>query len=117
MFLSRRGHIRAASLVLVIGVWVLLTGGAGTSGGLHGPAFSAYVVPVMCAGLLLGFRAAIWTTAATVVAGLAMLLAETRGFLPVSAGSFTPLGLLITQITLLVLVVVLLHLSTRNIRE
>src|SRR5215813_12233408 len=62
----RRGYIRAASLIIVIGVWLLLTAGAGTSGGLHGPAFSAYVVPVMFSGLLLGFRAASWTTAATV---------------------------------------------------
>src|SRR5262245_7216201 len=117
LLVVRRGHIRAASLMIVIGVWLLLTAGAGTSGGLHGPAFSAYVVPVMCAGLLLGFRAAIWTTAATVAAGTAMLLAETRGFLPVSSGSFTPLGLFITQITILVLVVTLLHLSTRSVRE
>src|SRR5262249_4881538 len=113
----RCAHTGAASLRIVVGVWLLVTAGAGTSGGLHGPVFSSYVVPVMCAGLLLGFRAAIWTTAATVAAGLAMLVAETRGLLPVSAGSFTPLGLFITQITLLVLVVTLLHLSTRSIRE
>jgi PAS domain S-box-containing protein len=117
MFLSRRGHVRAASLVLVVGVWVLLTVAASTAGGLHGPAFSAYVVPVMCAGLLLGFRAAIWTTVATAGSGLLMLVAETRGFLPGSSGSFTPVGLFITHITLLILVVALLHLSTRAIRE
>src|SRR5215471_7752179 len=117
LLVVRRGHTRAASLMIVVGVWLLLTAGAGTSGGLHGPAFSAYVVPVMCAGLLLGFRAAIWTTVATVGAGLGMLVAETRGLLPVSAGSFTPLGLFITQVTLLVLIVALLHLSTRSIRE
>jgi two-component system cell cycle sensor histidine kinase/response regulator CckA len=117
LLLTRRGQIRAASLIIVVGVWLLLTAGAATAGGLHGPAFSAYVVPVMCAGLLLGFRAAIWTTGASASAGLVMLWAETQGYLPVSSGTFTPLGLFITQITLLVLVVVLLHLSTRSIRE
>src|SRR5215467_10045078 len=95
IFLSRRGQVRAAGMVLVIGVWMLLTAGASTAGGLHGPAFSAYVVPVMCAGLLLGFRAAIWTTVATAGAGLLMLIAESRGFLPGSSGSFTPVGLFI----------------------
>jgi PAS domain S-box-containing protein len=117
IFLIGRGRVWAASLSLVVGVWVLLTAGACTAGGLHGPAFSAYVIPVMCAGLLLGFRAAIWTTAATVAAGFLMLLAETRGLLPGSSGSFTPLGLFITHVTLLILVVALLHLSTRAIRE
>jgi PAS domain S-box-containing protein len=117
LFLIRLGRVRAASMILVVGVWVLLTAAACTAGGLHGPAFSAYVIPVMCAGFLLGFRAAIWTTAATVAAGVLMLLAETRGLLPGSSGSFTPLGLFITHVTLLILVVALLHLSTRAIRE
>src|SRR6516225_4478976 len=92
LVLARRGRVRLSSLIIVVGVWLLLTAAAGTAGGLHGPAFSAYVIPVMCAGLLLGFRAAIWTTMAAAGAGLLMLVAETRGHLPASSGSFTPLG-------------------------
>jgi PAS domain S-box-containing protein len=46
-----------------------------------------------------------------------MLVAETRGYLPGTSGSFTPAGLFITHVTLLILVVTLLHLSTRAIRE
>jgi PAS domain S-box-containing protein len=115
--LVRRGRIREASFIIVVSVWLLLTAAATTAGGLHGPAFSAYVIPVMCAGLLLGFRAAIWTTGATICAGLFMLLAETRGFLPISSAPFTTPGLFITHATLLILVVALLRLSTHTISE
>jgi two-component system cell cycle sensor histidine kinase/response regulator CckA len=117
LLLTHRGHVRAASLIIVIGGWILLTAWAGTAGGLHAPVFSSYVIPVMCAALLLGFRAAIWTTAATLGTGLFMLLAETRGLLSAPLWSRTPLLLLTNWVFLLVVVVVLLYLSTHSIRE
>jgi hypothetical protein len=37
IFLNRRGQVRAASIVLVVGVWILLTAGACTAGGFTAP--------------------------------------------------------------------------------
>jgi PAS domain S-box-containing protein len=71
----------------------------------------------MCAGLLLGYRATLWTGIATVGAGVALIVTESEGLLPQAAGPFSPFALFATRILFLLLVGALLHLAMHGINE
>jgi two-component system, cell cycle sensor histidine kinase and response regulator CckA len=115
--LMRRGLVRLASYLFVSGLWLALTLAAVTGGGLRAPAFAGFVIPIMCAGLLLGYRATWWTLAATVVAGAVLVVTENQGLLPQATGPFSPFALFATRIIFLVLVGALLHLAMHGINE
>ena len=80
MVMMRRGAVRLASTITVWGFWLSLFAAAIT-GGLHSTGFRNYILPGAIAGLLLGQRAAIMTAALSILAGLGMWFAETRGFI------------------------------------
>jgi PAS domain S-box-containing protein len=115
--LMRRGLVKAGSYLLVASLWIGLTVAAMTGGGVRAPAFAGYAVPLMCAGLLLGYRATLWTGIATVGAGVALIVTEGEGLLPQAAGPFSPFALFATRILFLLLVGALLHLAMHGINE
>ena len=78
----RFGYIRFASVTTVLGIWVLLTLAAITNGGVRSPAFNGYLIVLLCAGVLLGRRAAIGVAGISIVAGLAMVVVSQAGALP-----------------------------------
>jgi len=72
---------------------------------------------MMCAGLLLGYRATAWTVIATVAAGVALIATEDQGLLPEPTGPFSPFALFATRIIFLLFVGALLHLAMHGISE
>jgi len=98
-------------------LWLALTAAAVTGGGLRAAAFGGYVIPIMCAGLLLGYRATLWTMAATFAAGVVLLVIEKQGLLPQPAGPFSPVALFATRTIFLMLVGALLLLAMHGINE
>jgi two-component system cell cycle sensor histidine kinase/response regulator CckA len=114
--LMRRGNVRSGSYLFVSCLWLALTVAAVTGGGLRAPAFGGYVIPIMCAGLLLGYRATLWTIAGTVAIGLVLIAAENQG-LPQPVGPFSPLALFATRIIFIILVGALLTLAMHGINE
>jgi PAS domain S-box-containing protein len=115
--LMRHGRVRAGSYLFVSSLWLALTLAALTGGGLRAPAFAGYVIPVMCAGLLLGYRATWWTLAATAAVGVILIVTENEGALRQASGPFSPFGLFATRILFLVVVAALLHLAMHGINE
>jgi PAS domain S-box-containing protein len=115
--LMRRGLVRAGSYLFVAGLWIVLTLGAVTGGGVRAPAFAGYTIPLMCAGLLLGYRATMWTGIATVSAGVVLIVIEGEGLLPQAAGPFSPFALFATRMIFLLLVGALLHLAMHGMNE
>ena len=81
MVMMRRGAVRLASTITVWGFWLSLSAAAVITGGLHSTGFRNYILPVIVAGLLLDQRAAIMTAALSILAGLGMWFAETRGLI------------------------------------
>jgi GAF domain-containing protein len=89
--LMRQGLVRAASVMLVTVFWLLLaTVSVLTGSGVHAPALVAIVVPVLVAGLLLGWRAGFALAAMSITLGFALLIAETNGLIVYDPSSTTP---------------------------
>jgi PAS domain S-box-containing protein len=82
-WLMRRGHVRFASTMLVIGLWIAFTIFLFLAGGMTSIIGTFYLAGTVIAGLLLGMRAAQIYAAACLLAGLvAAMIEATLGPLP-----------------------------------
>jgi PAS domain S-box-containing protein len=90
LWLNDRGQVRAASVLLVAGLWCLFAGLTATRGGVAAPFSAGFLVAIFIAGFLLGAAAAWLTAAASALAALALVVAELRGWLPPSLVSYSP---------------------------
>jgi len=117
MFIMRRGFVRLASAMTVAGFWLSLSAAAVVTGGLHSTGFRNYILPVIVAGLLLGRSASMLTAALSILASLAMWVAEVNGMIEVPPDSSAPLELVITHAISLLMAAVLVTLATRSIEE
>ena len=83
LFLARQGYIRTAGLLLVATVWMGLSYLTWISDGIRDVAFFAYFVPILMAGLLLGWQGALTFTVLSIISGWALAYAQTNQlFLP-----------------------------------
>ncbi len=78
LFLSHQGYVRAASLLLVTIAWIGLSYVAWAADGIRDVAFFGYSIPILMAGLLLGWREAVIFTVATILSGWVLAYAETN---------------------------------------
>lgn len=82
VLLGHLGRWRAAALVLVWGVWVVVSMVAASNGGLRGPNLLNFPVLIVFSGWILGARSTLWLTGATGVLLAFFLLADVNGWLP-----------------------------------
>lgn len=115
IFVMRRGQVRLAASVIVVGLWAVLTVAAITSSGVTAPAFNGYIVVILCAGLLIGARAAVGWALASIGAGGVMLYMEGRGLMRPSALPDTLTALWLAQAVYFLVAAVLLTLALRSI--
>lgn len=81
--LTHRGLVKVASVLLVGTVWIALCYMTWAADGIRDVAFFGFSIPILMAGLLLGWPAAFLFSALSVLAGWALAYAETnRIFLP-----------------------------------
>jgi GAF domain-containing protein len=117
LYLMRRGRVQLAATLLSSMLWGIITLSAATAGGLRSTSFGIYILVILVAGLLLGLRAAVVFIGLSVVSGLGMVYAETKGFLPEPLISNTPSSTLTVQIVSFAAAVALLYLATRSINQ
>src|SRR5678816_2371594 len=117
MFVLRRGAVRLASHITIVGFWLSLSAAAVVTGGLHSTGFRNFILPVIVAGLLLGRTASITTAAASILAGVAMLAAENHGLITSPQESVGDVELLITHSISLLMAALLVTLATRRTEE
>ena len=79
--LARAGHVQWASCVLVGMIWIVSTL-AILYGGLESPAFSAFLIAIVLAGLLIGARGAVWVAGTGALSGGLTGLAQFQNLLP-----------------------------------
>ncbi|MBN2391396.1 MAG: GAF domain-containing protein [Anaerolineae bacterium] len=91
LWMMRRGYVSVASLLFLIGFWLLMTAVCLFLGGTHSATYWSYIVIVVVAGLLLGGRGSIIFAVLSVVATLAITLAQTADLLPTRLGVRTPM--------------------------
>jgi signal transduction histidine kinase/CheY-like chemotaxis protein len=77
--LLQRGSMRQASLMYVVGMWLIFSVVASVSGTVHSPALLFYVALPISAAWLLGFRAALWFAAVCLLCTLAMVFLDLAG--------------------------------------
>jgi hypothetical protein len=77
LFLNHKGFVRLASILLVSIVWIGLCYTAWVADGIRDVTFFGFAVPILMAGLLIGWQGAIFFTVASILSGWLLAYAET----------------------------------------
>jgi GAF domain-containing protein len=77
--LLRRGHVRLASILLVILIWLASNGAAATIFGIRDTSFIINLSIILMAGLLLGWQASVAITLLSILAGFGLAYIEQSG--------------------------------------
>jgi PAS domain S-box-containing protein len=80
--LLRNRKLQLASVLLISVMWLTVTVGSITAGGISAPIFIGYLVVILASGLISTKRSNIYTMLACGLTGIFILLAEVNGLLP-----------------------------------
>jgi signal transduction histidine kinase len=83
----RRGHVKLASFLFILGSWLSLTFQAWTSSAVRDEAYVALIVIILLANLLFGWRTGVLFAVLSILAGWVMVYAEAIGVIEVSISS------------------------------
>lgn len=115
--LVNRGHVRQIGTLIVFVLWLLVTIAMVLDPDENNPAFMAYVVIVVCAGLVLNWRASIfWSLLSILTSGLILILGH-NGILQASRQNIPASSLWMAQAVYILTSTVLLSLAIRKIDE
>jgi signal transduction histidine kinase len=111
------GHVRTIGTLIVFVLWLLVTIAMILDPKENNPAFMAYVVVIVCAGLILNWRASIlWSVVSILTSGLILVLGQTN-VLPASNQDIPASSLWIAQTIYILTSTILLSLAIRKIDE
>jgi PAS domain S-box-containing protein len=110
----RRGYVQFASVALSVSVWAAATESCLISGGVRAPALSGYVIVVLIAGMLLGWRAALGFAEISLITSLGLLYATNADLLPAPVFEHTTTTTWAVQVVFLLWGTVLLSLARRS---
>ena len=82
LFILRRGHVRAASLLTVLMLWLVLVVMGFLFGGVTNTSFTTIVIVIMIAALLLGGRAGVHLALLSFLAVTLVFISDLVGILP-----------------------------------
>jgi GAF domain-containing protein len=115
LYLTHHGWIRAASILLVVTLWFGLTYIAWTADGIRDVTFFGYVIPILLAGLLLGWRGAIFVILSSIGSGWALAIAETYQLIDPTLD--TPLHIARDSTGIFMLIGVLIYLTLSSLEN
>jgi two-component system, cell cycle sensor histidine kinase and response regulator CckA len=116
-WLLRRGYVRFACVFGVTIAWAVQMTVSATSGSTQVLSVAGVIVLVLMAGLLIGSRAAFLFAALSLIAGIAIVYAKSRGFLPQTATTSSSTGFLLNQAVWSFLAALLLHLAMKSMNQ
>jgi GAF domain-containing protein len=115
LYISRQGYVKTASLLFVIVVWIGLTYLTWVADGIRDVAFFGYFIPIIMAGLLLGWQGAISFAVLSILSGWALAYAETtRMFVPTLD---QPLSFARDMTGIFILTGILIYLTINNLQD
>lgn len=115
LFVSRLGYVKTASLLFVTTVWIGLSYLTWVADGIRDVAFFGYFIPILMAGLLLGWQGAIGFSVLSILSGWALAYAEaTRIFIPTLD---QPLSFARDMTGIFVLTGILIYLTINNLQN
>ena len=77
--LTRRGHLRLVSVLLIAGLWLIQTAAVYIDGGVSSPTFVSYVIIIIIASVVFGGQAGVVIAIMSAAAGAGLIIAEVRG--------------------------------------
>jgi PAS domain S-box-containing protein len=89
--IARRGQTQLAGILLIGLLWLAITLGAVTSGGVSAPLFAGYFVVIVTSGLVLTRQAGIITALICILSGIGLIYADTQHLLPQPAITYSPI--------------------------
>jgi GAF domain-containing protein len=115
LFLNHKGYVKGASILLVTAIWMALFYTTWVADGIRDVSFFGFTIPVLMAGLLLGWPGAIIFTVISTLSGWALAYAETnRLFAPTLD---TPMHFARDMTGIFVLIGVLIYLTITNLQK
>lgn len=80
--LTKRGHLRLSSILLIAGLWLIQTAAVYIDGGVSSPTFASYVIIIIITSVVFGGQAGLVVAIMSAAAGMGLMIAETRNLLP-----------------------------------
>lgn len=115
LYISRKGFVKTASLLLVGTIWLGLSYLTWIADGIRDVAFFGYFIPILLAGLLLGWRGAIGFMMLSILSGWALAYAEaTQIFIPTLD---QPLSFARDMTGIFILTGILIYLMINNLQD
>jgi len=115
--LITRGFVNQASLLLISVMWIVNLFATATSGGIHAPGYSVFVVLIVLAGILLGWRYALGIAILNSCLGLAFIWLDGQGKLPPAPFPESDFRLWLPHAITALALVVLLRVGIGSIRD
>ncbi len=117
LVLLKRGYIRFTSIVQVIAIWLFFTISAFTDYGVLGEAYLlGYPLVIIIAGVLLGGYATLIVTTLSLLSGLSMLYAQSKGF-SIAIIEHSPIVTWILSFAIFPMSAALQYLSSRTVKK
>lgn len=112
----KRGYLRAASILLVVGLYLVVAVTTTAAGGVDAPVYGAFIVPILFSGLLLGWKVTAIVTVASILYGAGLYTAESFSLIPESA-SYSLLSIWVINSLYFLLAGIFLTLALRLIGQ
>lgn len=115
--LLQAGNLKTANILLPAMMWMVITFAIFISGGINGLGLGAYIIVILIARLLLGVRAGVDFTLASVITSLGVLFAQLINFIPPSVIPSSLIVNWMVQIIIFIWIAVLLHITNRYLND
>jgi len=111
------GYVRSTGILTVFAIWLLITNAMVSGADYNNPAFMGYLVVIVCAGLILNWRASIgWSLFCIFTSAIILILGE-NGVLPPSDRITTPFTFWVAQTVYILTSTILISQAIRKIDE
>jgi len=116
MALVRFSKLRLAGNLLLLIIWLVVTLGSITAGGVSAPIFAGYFIVIILSGLISRSRVRLYVTIICVVSGILIAYAELGGYLP-KVTSYPPMVRVFIYSFYFFIMLLLQNITSGNIRQ
>src|SRR6185369_9077662 len=110
------GHVKLVGTLTVFTIWLLITSAMFVGADYNNPAYMGYLLVVVCAGLILNWRASIWWSFVCILTSAIILFLGLKGVVPASSSN-PPVTFWVAQTLYILTCTILLSEATRKIDE
>jgi signal transduction histidine kinase len=117
LFLLRRGHSHLSAIIFIFGMGCLLTVSALFFEGVPELSFGGYIIVILIASLVLGWRSGVITFILSALSTAFVLFLQIYGWLPTFTQAPAPAIIWISKTIIFAWVLFLVYISSRNLQE